>query len=149
LDLAIKGAKGEDIKELLKHNNTIGRLILYFDPDNKLKNLARIRIYRNAVFHPGVELIYNQKDDMKKLVFEDDFGKFEVDIEGFIADFKKLMIFIATCNYLVANILFKAEHEGQSVFQVNYEYAKNKGMEKFWGWQRNERITNRYIKYFL
>jgi len=149
LDLAIKGVKEKDVKELLKYNNTIGRMLQYFDPDNKLKRLARLRIYRNAVFHPGVELIYNQKEDTKKLIFEDDYGKFEVDIEGFIADFKKLMIFIATSNYLVANVLFKAEHEGQNIFQVNYEYAKNNGMKKLWGWQINERITNRYIKYFL
>lgn len=101
------------------------------------------------MFHPGVELNYNQKEDMKKLVFEDDYGKFEVDIEGFIVDFKKLMIFIATSNYMIANVLFKADHEGKNVFQVNYEYTKNNGMRKFWIWQMNERVTNRYVKYFL
>ena len=149
LDLATKGAKDKDIKELLNYNNTIGRLLQYFDPDNKLKHLARIRIYRNAVFHPGVEFIYDQKTNIKKLVFEDNYGKLEVDLEGFITDYKKLVIFIATCNYLVANILFKSEHKGQNFFQVNYEYAKTNGMKKFWAWQINERTTDRNVKYFL
>jgi len=86
---------------------------------------------------------------MKKLIFEDDYGKFEVDIEGFIADFKKLMIFISTSNYLVANVIFKAENKGKNVFQVNYEYAQNNGIRKFWIWQMNERAANRNVKYFL
>lgn len=116
---------------------------------HNLKHLSRILIYRNAVFHPGIELNYNQRGDKKKLVFEDDYGKFEVDIEGFIADFHKLMIFITTCNYLVANLLFKGEHEGQNIFQVNYEYAKKHGIIKFMDWQMKERITNRLVKYFL
>ena len=149
LDLTIKGAEEQDITELLKYNNTIGRLILYFDPDNELKHLARIRIYRNAVFHPGVEFIHDQKTNAKKLVFEDNYGKFDVNLESFISDYKKLVIFIATCNYLVANVLFKAEREGQNIFQVNYEYARKNGMNKFWVWQINERATNKYIKYFL
>jgi hypothetical protein len=149
LDLLIRGVKEEDIKELLKVNNTIGRIIQYFDKDSKLKNVARLRIYRNAAFHSKVEFIYTQRENKKKLLFEDDYGKIEVGIEGFIADFKKIMIFIATINYLVANTLFKAEHEGQNAFQVNHEYAKINGMKKFWIWQMKERETNRYIKYFL
>lgn len=67
-----------------------------------------------------------------------------MDIEGFIADFKKLMVFIATINYLVANTLFKAGHDGQNAFRVNHEYAKTNGMRKFWTWlmkeKRNERL---------
>ena len=107
LDLATKGVGEEDIKEFLKVSNTIGKMIQYFDPDFKLKNVARLRIYRNAGFHSGVEFIYNQNEDKKKLVFEDDYGKIEVDIEEFVADFKKLMVFIATINYSVANMLLK------------------------------------------
>lgn len=149
LDLLIKRVKEEDIKELLKESNTLGRMIQYFDPDSKLKNVERLRIYRNAAFHPGVEFVYNQIENTRKMVFEDDYGKIEVDIEGFIADFRKLMVFIATINYLVANTLFKAEHDGQKVFQVNYKYAKINGMRKFWTWQAKEKETNRYIKYFL
>jgi len=123
LDLLNKGVREEDIKVLLKINYTFGKMIQYFDPDGKLKNVARLRIYRNAVFHPGVGFIYNQRENTRKLVFKDDYGRIEVDIEGFIADFRKLMVFIATINYLVANTLFKAEHDGQNVFQVNYKYA--------------------------
>ena len=149
LDLLSKGVREEDIKELLKINYTFGKMIQYFDPDSKLKNVARLRIYRNAAFHPGVDFIYNQRENMRKLVFEDDYGKIEVNIEGFIADFRKLMVFIATINYLVANILFKAEHDGQNIFQVNHEYAKANGMRKFWTWQIKERETNRHLKYFV
>jgi hypothetical protein len=149
LDLLIRGVKEENVKKLLNDNNTLGRMIQYFDPDSKLKNIARLRIYRNAVFHPGVEFIYNQRENTRILVFEDDYGKIEVDIEGFILDFKKLMVFIATINYLVANTLFKAENNGQNAFQVNHEYAKINGMRKFWTWQMKEKITNRYLKYFL
>ncbi len=149
LDLLIRGVEEEDVKELLKVSNTLGRIIQYFDPDFKLTNVARLRIYRNAAFHPGVEFIYTQGENTRKLVFEDDYGKIEVDIEGFIADFKKLMVFIATINYLVANTLFKAEHDGQNAFQVNHEYAKINGMRKFWTWQIKEKETNRYLKYFL
>ena len=83
---------------------------------------------------------------MKKLVFEDDYGKIEVNIEGFITDFKKLLILISTCNYTVANALFKSEHEGQNIFQVNYEYAEKNGMVKFWDWQMKEGVTNRHVK---
>ena len=149
LDLLIRGAEEGAIEELLKANNTIGKMIQYFDSDGKLKNLTRLRIYRNGTFHPKVDFIYNQKESDRKLVFEDDYGKIEVDIEGFIADFKKLLVFIATINYLVANALFKAGHDGQNAFQVNYEYAKNNGMKKFWIWQMKEKETNRYLKYFL
>lgn len=149
LDLLINGVKEEDIEELLKVSNTFGRIIQNFDPHFKLKNIARLRIYRNAAFHSGVEFVYNQKENDRKLVFEDDYGKIEVDIEGFIADFKKLMVFIATINYLVANTLFKAEHDGQNAFQVNHEYAKTNGMKKFWAWQIKEREKNRYLKYFF
>jgi len=149
LDLTTKDTNEEDIKELLKFNDTIGKMIQFFDPNNKLKHLAKIRIYRNAVFHPGVEFIDDQKTNIKKLVFQDNYGKFEVDLEGFITDYKKLVIFIATCNYLVANILFKSEHKGQNVYQVNYEYAKTNGMKKFWAWQIKERTTDRNVKYFL
>jgi hypothetical protein len=78
-----------------------------------------------------VDFVYNQRKNERKLVFEDDYGKIEVDIEGFISDFKKLMVFIATINYLVANTLYKAEHDGQNAFQVNYEYAKTNGMKIF------------------
>lgn len=149
LDLLIKGVRVEDIKELLKINYTFGKMIQSFDPDSKLKNVARLRIYRNAAFHPGVEFIYNQRENTRKLVFEDYYGKIEVDIEGFIADFRKLMVFILTINYLVANTLFKAEHDGQNTFQVNYEYARINGMIKFWTWHKKERETNRHLKYFL
>ena len=149
LDLLIRGVEEGAIEELLKASNTFGRIIQCFDPYFKLKNIARLRIYRNAAFHSGVELVYNQNENKKRLVFEDDYGKIEVGIEGFIADFKKIMIFIATINYLVANTLFKAEHDGQNVFQVNHEYAKTNGMKKFWAWQIKEKNTNRYLKYFL
>lgn len=149
LDLLIKGVKEKDIKELLKASSTLGKTIQYFDPYFKLKNVARLRIYRNAGFHSGVEFVYNQRENERKLLFEDDYGKIEVDIEGFVADFKKLMVFIATINYLVANTLFKAEHDGQNAFQVNHEYAKTNGMRKFWAWQIKEKETNRYLKYFL
>ncbi|MBA7547499.1 hypothetical protein ES705_39921 [subsurface metagenome] len=148
LDLLSKGVREEDIKELLKVNYTFGKMIQSFDPENKLKNVARLRIYRNAAFHPGVEFIYNQRENTRKMIFKDVYGKIEVDIEEFIADFRKLMVFIATINYLVANILFKAEHDGQNIFQVNYEYAKINGMKKFWIWYMKERKTKRYIKYF-
>ncbi len=149
LDLLIRGTEEGAIEELLKANNTIGKIIQYFDSDGKLINLARLRIYRNGTFHPKVDFIYNQRENERKLVFEDDYGKIEVDIEGFIADFKKLMVFIATINYLVANTLFKAEHDGQNAFQVNHEYAKINGMRKFWTWQIKERKINRHLKYFL
>ena len=149
LDLLIRGTEEGAIEELLKANNTIGKIIQYFDSDGKLKNLARLRIYRNGTFHPNVDFVYNKRENERKLVFEDDYGKIEVDVEGFIADFKKLMVFIATINYLVANALFKAEHDGQNVFQVNHEYAKTNGMRKFWIWQLKEKEINRYLKYFL
>jgi len=46
-------------------------------------------------------------------------------------------------------MLFKSQHKGQNVYQVNYEYAKTNGMKKFWAWQIIERATNRNVKYFL
>ena len=147
LDLLIRGAEEGAIEELLKANNTIGKMIQYFDSDGKLTNLARLRIYRNGTFHPKVDFIYNQRENERKLVFEDNYGKIEVDIEGFVSDFKKITIFIATINYLVANTLYKADNDGQNVFQVNYEYAKTNGMRKFWTWQTKEKNTNRYLKY--
>lgn len=149
LDLVDKGVGEDDIKELIQSSNTIGKIIQYFDPDGLLSHLPRLRIYRNAAFHSGVDFIYSPDATMKKLVFEDDYGKFEVNMDEFIADFRKLMIFIATINYLVANELFKAEHDGKTIFQVNYEYARNNGMMEFLRWSTKEMEKNRYYKYFL
>jgi hypothetical protein len=149
LDLAVNGANESDTAKGIKVMNTIGKMIQYFDPKNQKQNLTRLRIYRNAVFHPGTEFIYNRKENLKKLIFEDDYGKFEVTVEEFINDFKKLMIFISTINYIVAFILFKSEHNGKNIFQVNYDYAKEHGLKRFLVWVLTERSKNKYIKYFL
>lgn len=149
LNLVEKGIEEKDIMELIQSNNTIGRIIQYFDPEGLLTHVQRLRIYRNAVFHPGVNFIYSHDVNMKKLIFEDDYGKFDVTIDEFIQDFRKLIIFITTINCLVANELFKVENNGKSIFQVNYEYAKDNGMIKFWGWIMIRISKNRYYKYLL
>jgi hypothetical protein len=149
LNLANKGVNEDDIKELIKSNNTIGKLIHYFDLDASLINLRRLRIYRNAMFHPGTEFVYDVDANKRKLIFKDDYGKFEVSIDEFINDFKKVLIFIATFNYVVANELFKVENDGKNIFQVNYEYAKKNGMKKFLVWIVLQKARNRYYKYFL
>ncbi len=149
LELITKGVGKEDIDELMEKNKTFGMILHYFDSYGTFIHLERLRIYRNAVSHPGTEFIYDANINKRKLKFEDDYGFFEVNIDEFIADFKKVLIFIATFNYMVANELFKVENDGKTVFQVNYEYAKKNGMKQFWSWATVQITKNRYYKYFL
>ena len=69
VDLAAKGINENDISEAFKVKNTLGKLIQYFDPNNQKQNLARLRNYRNAVFHSGAEFNYNRKKNLKKRFF--------------------------------------------------------------------------------
>lgn len=148
IHLLLEGTEKEDIKLLIAESDSIGKILHFFNPKNKYKNLPKLRIYRNATFHPGVKFIYNEQEKMKKLIFEDKYGKFDIDIEGFIADFKKLIIFISTFNYMIANILYKHEHDGKNLFQVNYEHGKSHGMRDFWEIRVKELQKDRCYKYF-
>lgn len=148
IHLLLEGTEIEDIKLLIAESDSIGKILHFFNHKNSCENLAKLRIYRNATFHHGVNFIYNEQEKMKKLVFEDKYGKFDIDIDGFIADFKKLIIFISTFNYMIANILYKHEHNGKNFFQVNYKYAVTHGMRVFWKSLSNELLKDKFHKYF-
>ena len=138
----------EDIKSLIAESDSIGKILFIFDPKNNYENLARLRVYRNATFHPGVKFIYDEEKNFKKLVFKDKFGKFEVDIDRFISDFIKLIIFISTINFMIASILYKHEQDGKTLFQVNYKYARTHGMREFWKNRLKEVLKDKFYKYF-
>jgi len=122
----------KDIKQRINEFKTIGYILYFLDRNDDYGNLVRIRIYRNATFHIGVKLIHDKRRQEKKLIFKDEYGQLEVTIDEFIKDFVKIIVFISTFNYIIGNEMIKHENKGKSLFQLNYEFAKEHGIKKFW-----------------
>ena len=120
----------EDIKLILPEYDSIGRILSFLDPNYEFKNLSLLRIYRNASFHNGVRIRYTK--DKRIMVFKDKSGQTTESLDQFINNFVKILMFISTINYMVAQIGIKYENNGKSLFELNYEFAKEHGMIAFW-----------------
>lgn len=129
--LLIEGRNPEDINSKINNFNTIGRILHRFDPNKKYKNIDRIRVYRNATFHMAVDFVYDEKTSSKTLVFNRKGTPIRMSIMEFILNFEKLILFIITMNFIIGHILFKQKNNGKSIFQVNYDLAKQYGIKNF------------------
>lgn len=121
----------EDIKVIIQEYDSLGKILFYLDPHNKFGNISRLRIYRNASFHNRVKIIHEGLNN-RKMIFRDKTGEIAENLDQFITNFVKILLFIATINYLLSQIEFKHENNGKNIFELNYEYAKKHGMVEFW-----------------
>lgn len=129
--MLINGTNIKDIEKIIDEFKTIGKILYYLDPKRKYKNLDRIRIYRNATFHSEVNFICDNDSNKKLIIFKDENEKkVKISIWKFLQDFQKLVIFILTMNYIIGHILFKHEHNGKSIYQINLEYTNQHGIER-------------------
>ena len=121
----------EDIKVIIQEYDTLGKILVYLDPHKKFGNLSRLRIYRNATFHNRVKIIHEGSNN-RKIIFIDKSSQFAVNLDQFITNFIKILLFIAAINYMLSQIAFKRDNNGKTMQELNYEYAKKHGMIKFW-----------------
>ncbi len=129
--LLIEGTSPEDITSKIRNFNAIGRILHRFDPNKKYENLDRIRVYRNATFHMAVDFVYDEKTNVKTLVFNRKGTPIRMSIMEFILNFENLILFFITMNFMIGHLLFKRKNNGKSIFQVNYDLAKRHGVKNF------------------
>jgi len=121
----------EDVKLIFPEYDSLGKLLYYLDPNNKFGNISQLRIYRNASFHNNVKVIHDGLNN-RKMIFTDKSGQITENLDQFITNFIKILVFIATISYLLSQIVYKLDNNGKNMYELNYEYAKEHGMVKFW-----------------
>ena len=121
----------EDIKINIQKYDTLGKILFYLDPHNKFGNISRLRIYRNASFHNRVKIIHEGLNN-RKMIFRDKSGEITENLDQFTTNFVKILLFIATINYMLSQIVFKLDNNGKTMYELTYEYAKKHGMVEFW-----------------
>ncbi len=119
------------IKVNIQKYDTLGKILRYLDPHNIHKNIFRLKIYRNATFHNSVKIIH-EGSNVRKMIFKDKSGQITENLDQFITNFLKILLFIATINYLLSQIVFKLKNNGKTMHELNYEYAKKHGIVEFW-----------------
>jgi len=120
-----------DINSFIQKCDTLGKLLFFLAPNNKFGNLSRLRIYRNAPFHNSVKVVH-EGINSRKMIFRDKSGQITENLDQFITNFIKILLFIATINYMLIQIRVKHTNNGKTMYELNYEYAKKNGMVEFW-----------------
>ena len=131
LKMLISDTSVEDIKVNIQKYDTLGKILFHLDPHKNFGNISRLKIYRNATFHNSVKIIHEGPNN-RKIIFRDKSGQIAENLDQFITNFIKILLFIASINYLLSQIVFKLLNNGKTMHEFNYEYANKHGMVAFW-----------------